>query len=375
MSLPAEQLSLHTIAGIRRMAFTGLPRMYVPEEHMHYFCLRRHPDGSVLPEGRSRRYTAITLIGFRHERPEDVQQMLCGHTAHSVLDRLVSDVETVENLGDVALTAWAAHELHYADRARIWQRLEALKPADRPYPAVELAWLLTAASLDPASDKTGLGPKVAKRLKDAFSHTSGVFPHVVGKNSRAHIACFADMVYPIQALSHYSRLTGDKMALEAAALGAKRICTAQGPAGQWWWHYDYRTGDVVEGYPVYAIHQDAMAPMALFALMDAGGPDYSAAIRKGLEWLWYSPEIGASLVDEKADLIWRKVARREPNKFSRYAQAGVSLLSPAMRMPGLDKIFRPRKVDYEDRPYHLGWLLYAWPAERAVKWDQGGSGS
>ena len=34
-----------------------------------------------------------------------------------------------------------------------------------------------------------------------------------------------------------------------------------------------------------------MAPMALFALMDAGGADHSAAIRKGLEWLWYSPEI------------------------------------------------------------------------------------
>jgi len=27
------------------------------------------------------------------------------------------------------------------------------------------------------------------------------------------------------------------------------ICGAQGAAGQWWWHYDSRTGGVVEGYP------------------------------------------------------------------------------------------------------------------------------
>ena len=35
------------------------------------------------------------------------------------------------------------------------------------------------------------------------------------------------------------------------------------PHGQWWWHYDVRDGSVVERYPVYSVHQHAMAPMAL----------------------------------------------------------------------------------------------------------------
>ena len=60
------------------------------------------------------------------------------------------------------------------------------------------------------------------------------------------------------------------------------ICELQGPDGQWWWHYDTRTGKVVEGYPVYSVHQDSMAPMALLDLEDAGGPQHSEAITRGL---------------------------------------------------------------------------------------------
>jgi hypothetical protein len=68
-------------------------------------------------------------------------------------------------------------------------------------------------------------------------------------------------------------------------------------------------------------------------------------------------------------VIWRKVARREPAKLSRYAQALASGIHPALRMPGLNLIFPPMAVDYEDRPYHLGWFLYAWSPQRLARWD------
>ena len=45
-----------------------------------------------------------------------------------------------------------------------------------------------------------------------------------------------------------------------------------------------RTGTVLEEYPVYAIHQDAMAPMALFALSRAGGPQHELTVTRGMEW-------------------------------------------------------------------------------------------
>ena len=82
---------------------------------------------------------------------------------------------------------------------------------------------------------------------------------------------FAAQVYPIQALARLHRSADDQEALAVANSVAAAICTAQGEAGQWWWHYDGRTGGVVEGYPVYSVHQHAMGPMALLDLAEAGG--------------------------------------------------------------------------------------------------------
>ena len=110
-----------------------------------------------------------------------------------------------------------------------------------------------------------------------------------------------------------------------------------------------------------------MAPMALFDLQDAGGGDYGAAIDRGVSWLLAPPEIPGSLVDRERGVIWRKVARREPGKLTRSLQAAASRLHPRLRAPGVDWVFPAGKVDYESRPYHMGWLLYAWPARRLAQ--------
>lgn len=344
--------------------------MYVPEERQFMFRLRR-TSGGIVSEGRSRRYTAISLIGMATLGDDSSRNILSGQSVHDVCDRLNNDVTGVNNLGDVALAIWATHAVGYPDRKRFWDQLNKLDPVNKAHPVVELSWALDAACIDRTSDTNTLAESLARRLIDSFSARSRVFPHVLGTaGSRSHVSCFADMVYPIHALSNYSNLTGDRQALETAVRAAERICEAQGEAGQWWWHYDQRTGDVIEGYPVYAIHQDAMGPMALFALKQAGGTDFSREIQKGLDWLVHSPEIQSSLIDEGNDLIWRKVARREPGKLTRYLQAGASVLHPALRFPGTNLFFPPVAIDYEDRPYHLGWLLHAWPEERARGWDE-----
>ena len=91
---------------------------------------------------------------------------------------------------------------------------------------------------------------------------------------------------------------------------------------------------MIEGYPVYAVHQDAMAPMALLAVEDAGGPDFAGPVERGLEWLRSAPELGGgSLVDDAAGLIWRKVARREPGKLARSLQALGERGSPEAARP------------------------------------------
>ena len=51
-----------------------------------------------------------------------------------------------------------------------------------------------------------------------------------------------------------------------------------------------------------------------------------------------------------------------------HLQALVSRVHSGARTPGLDLVFPPRAIDFEDRPYHLGWVLHAWPQHRVRRW-------
>jgi hypothetical protein len=352
---------------LRALALRALPRMYEPSRQRFVFRVRRAPGG-VTTEGESFRYTAITLLGLAGETEETAARALRGQRASAVCSSLVAGLAGADNLGDVALTLWACRLLRHPEWERALRRLVELRPLEGPRPTVELSWTLAALSADADLPAADLRAAVARRLQSAFAERSSLFPHVVAaarSGPRAHVCCFADLVYPIHALSRHGRLTGDRSALGMALRCAEAVVRRQGPRGQWWWHYDVRTGEVVEPYPVYAVHQDAMAPLALLALEDASGRDFGAPIARGLAWLASAPELrGGSLIDEDADLVWRKVARHEPAKLARSLQAAASRVHPGLRVPGLDAILPAGAVDDEDRPYHLGWLLHAWPESR-----------
>lgn len=358
---------------LREMAVRGLRRMYRRQERLFVFRIRRGREGYV-SEGLSRRYTAIALIGLaRH--PEVVPSVLERDDPRDLCARLVGDGPLMDNLGDTALTAWACAAVGYPDRERPWNRLAELRPDAAGHATVDLAWALSALCHESAPGLEDLRDHVARRLIGAVDRRSELFPHWIGRAGgglHAHVASFADQVYPIYALSRYGIASGRKEALDVAVACARALCDLQGRDGQWWWHYDPRSGRVLERYPVYAIHQDAMGPMALHAVGEASGIDFTPSVDQGLAWLSRAPELGGgSLVDADADLIWRKVARREPRKLSRYLQAAMSRVHPRLRAPALDLVFPPVAVDYEDRPYHLGWLLYAWSAAKVSSTGRG----
>jgi len=356
------------VSHLRDLALRGLARMYVPEERAFVFRLKAAPGG-IVSEGRSFRYAAITLIGLAGESEAAARSVLSGETARAEAEGLAAALPRVGNLGDVALALWAARAAG-ADPEVARRRLLEIDPLRGPQATVELAWALTAVCQGERTGDQDLARRLARRLLEAFSPQTGLFAHRVGERAqglRAHVSCFADLVYPVQALAAYVKRTGDPEGRDAALACARAICRHQGPSGQWWWHYDVRTGRLLEGYPVYAVHQDAMAPMALFDLEAVTGESFRPWIARGLQWLEQSPELGGgSLIDEDAGLIWRKVARREFRKTARYVQALASRLSPSLRAPALDRLLPPGAVDREDRPYHLGWLLYAWPSSRAA---------
>ena len=347
------------------LAVRGLRGMYVAPSQDFVQTVRGRPGPSgprVVGEGRNLRYAAIAALGL-HRSPRSVQrEVLAGGTAVELSALVAQRARDSADPGAVALAAWAAAEIENRCDTVLFDRIRLLVHSRQSVPTVDVAWMLSAAVAAGFVGPTADVAHQARQLLLSHQGQLGLFPHALPSESlgrfRSHVGCFADQVYPIQALARFAAAKADSDALDAANRCAARICALQGAAGQWWWHYDVRTGAVVEGYPVYSVHQHAMAPMALLDLVDAGGEDHREAIARGVRWLPRTRRCSASW-STPVGVIWRKVGRREPAR--RCARCTPRPpRAPRPQAPGLDRLFPTTVIDHECRPYELGWLLYAW---------------
>ncbi len=303
-------------------------------------------DGLLMKSGESFRYSAMALLGLKKAGKLEKRHM-------PIFSRLSKEVSTLSNAGDIGLYIWLASELKEKIEPRVMERFVSL--AKSCTATMELSWCLIAmtrlwkANATDADD----AKNIFEKIKNNFNAETSLFHYSAEKG---RLSTFNNQVYPIHALSEYNILSSDENALDIASRCAEKICALQGTDGQWWWIYDVDKGVVSDGYPVYAVHQDGMAPMALFALRNAGGPNFSANVKRGLLWLHKPPEVSGELVDEKEKIIWRSVRRKS---FLRKICSGLARLGmrPFNRM-GLFEI------NHETRPYHYGWILYAAGTER-----------
>jgi hypothetical protein len=361
VSPPARSL----VDRLLMVAGRGLPRMYDGTFFAHTLRAVETKDGGTERlEGISLRYTAMTALGLAHTDTATQMHALEGGTIAELLQQTAIRAEQSSDIGAIALTAWAIAEVTGVFPAPLYAALSRHLASGAPISTVECAWSLSAAlAARGLADTSGL---IEAARAGLFSARSGspLFGHMIPASAlgrlRSHIGCFADQVYPIQALSRLHACLGDIEALTAAEVCAERICALQGNRGQWWWHYDVRHGTVAEGYPVYSVHQHAMAPMALLELREAGGRDFFNHITNGLRWLDDHPETPGALIVPDKGVVWRKVARREPSKFVRKAAAVGTALWSSFRLPAVDVLFPPHHIDRECRPYEFGLMLYAW---------------
>jgi hypothetical protein len=368
-----------------RVAVTGLPLMYRTDEDVYAFTrafVAADQGWRAELRGTSHRYGAIVALGAFFLPEQQQRDVLAGQSLDDFISLLVKRLDHVTNVGDAALTAWAAAQCEHPMLTAALDRLRELDKLDQPQFVVEIAWVVSAlAAARGQLDVESYLSAARDRLLGCVHPGSPVFPHVTGpglvKDYRAHVACFADQVYPIQALARLHGSRADPEALRAAETCAAQICRLQGPDGQWWWHYDARTGNVIEGYPVYTVHQHAMAPMALLDLTDVGGSDYSEAIRLGLRWIPAPAELGdrgEPMIHDNEGVTWRKVHRGDPKKVVRGLNTLTTRAVAGMKVPGLGLVYRPDEVDRECRPYEFGWLFFAWLANlradgsRPVTW-------
>ncbi len=349
------------------LAPRGLAAAYLPDHGDFAQTVRgvSGPGGVRLQvEGTNPRYGAMAALGLDRLPESEQRAVLSGSTAGQVARRAAETAWQGTDPGAVAIAAWAEAEVNATFADKLFGRMAELLTAGTPLHTVDAAWMLTAAVAAAPLADTDQVLEAAAALLLRHRGPQGIYPHHLPASAeprwRAHVGSFADQVYPLQALARAGRLRDTPRWVAAADDTAARLVELQGQAGQWWWHYDHRDGSVVEPYPVYSVHQHAMAPMVLGDLAEAGGTDHTDAVALGVRWLEEHPETVEELIAPRWGLVWRKVGRREPPKAARAVQAVTSSLRQGARLPGVDSLLPAGVVDHECRPYELGWLLYAW---------------
>ena len=349
-------------------ALAALPRMLDQRTGVFVFTVR--PSG---PAGHSLRYTCITLIGL-------VSAARAGWRPGLDVDRLVRGISErnreIVNPGDLGLLLWCLSD-HYQRLTpahdEVLDRLPVTSDALHALTSTELGWLTSGLSrtalLAPArGDIADRAHLVYETLRGNHDAATGLFCFGgraggrLRRHLRRQLGFFDNQVYGIRAGVDYHRAFDDRAALTMAQRCTDQILAAQGPLGQWAWHYDARTGAVVDRYPVYSVHQHGMGPMALRAVAEATRRSFDDALERSLAWIFGANELGETMIDRDQPVIWRSIRRSIARGKLIHAFKLLSLARLGRAREYLASMVNTRgrlERDLECRPYEMGWLLLA----------------
>lgn len=349
---------------LAELAVRGLRATYAPLGGDALPHTRRIEGARGIVSGRNPRYGLISLLGLARAREIVGAQ---DDLVDALWARIEREAQSLERSpGDLGLGLWAA-ALHGEPHGFTVERAAASLQANaRTCDSVHLAWLLLGADHavieQGASDAAeSLAEEAKISLLELFnSDTSLFYRHAPRGPHRAvsrRVACFANQIYPVMALAVHARRTRCPRARRACRDVADNLCQFQGELGQWWWLYDAATGPVVDGYPVFSVHQDGMAPMALLEVQRTGLGEFDTFIERGLDWLFGRNEVHENMILADEFLIRRDVHRRGAGRFARMWR-GLTWCA-GLRRPIPQQGPEQCEINAECRPYHLGWVLYA----------------
>jgi hypothetical protein len=322
------------------------------------YCLEVHAD-DMRPRGRSVRYSVMVALGLLRARA-------AGYDVGVDVDALVDLILGVRDdpaltPGDAGLLLWLDRRAGRDHAATLLSSIDRrLDPAGgwAGREGMEVAWIAIAASEAVAQGLRGHAERTLASARAellARRGPSGLLRHRSGWRGR--FPNFATQIYGTLALATLGRRADDE-ALAAACGLADVLVRLQRDDGGWPWLFDIEHGRVTEPYEVYAVHQDAMAPMGLFELYEATGDDrYRAAAARGLDWIYGRNDLAAPMLDEQRKILYRSIRRKPP-----YDRAVLTATTAGsyLGMPVGARWRGPLEINPTDRPYHLGWVLEAW---------------
>ncbi len=367
-SAPSEEV----IRPLIHLSLKGLERMWMKDQGLFCFTMRDGQKGPT-PEGVSLRYTAISLLGLHRAAANGWPVPL---DLKMILRQTIGAAPTTRNIGTLALILWAGAAMNQKVDPKIDSAILLHGPfyqeaGNGVYATTELSWLLIAmieaAEVSCGSERARFEETahlIYRLLKRNFNSETSLFSfstqvsHKWLYSLRSRLGFFDGQVYGIYAFAQYARHFSDGEALSHAKRCAEKICDFQGERGEWAWHYNALCGKVVDRYPVYAVHQHGMAPLALKGLSEISTGDYRLEINRGLQWLFGENPLGFRFVDDEHAVIWRSMRRRPPVANAIYLNKVASFVGPTGWISAFDQ---PSllMIDRECRPYELGWLLFS----------------
>ncbi len=307
--------------------------------------------------------TCICLIGIHRAGIEPYEVAL---EPQKTLNALYNLAKQEQYLGGIGLIIWANAVWNGISLAELQQEtnisLDHLANKLVYMTSMELAWLVSGLlhEYQRTQDSQTLeySEIAIKVLLTRYQAINGLMIHADAAAPLSHrlrrwVANFADQIYSVQAFSFASIILDHEETEQVATDLANQLIALQGDLGQWWWHYDPRDGQVAQSYPVYSVHQHAMAPMALLALSAASGVYFDEAIHKSHAWLEKN-ELQINMIDYKANTVWRDINYKQ-GRLSSLTRKGRSLLGWKRK----ENLMPPLQLNYETRPYEWGWCLYA----------------
>ncbi|MGH9119352.1 MAG: hypothetical protein ACRD0A_16220 [Acidimicrobiales bacterium] len=354
-ALGAGRLTPHDVEGLLDFADGVLPTL---RHRDGLFCFDRGFDSPEL-RGVSVRYSILVLLGLLRRRTTGRDFSIDVEDLHR---SIASRVDTLD-VGDLSLLLWAEVRMGAASAPVTLARL-ARRSADQErqgrLEGMEAAWFVLGTA-----EATVAGLPAREQFDAAYAHfrarrspSSPLFRHNATGRGRARLPNFATQIYSLLALAETVR---HGLAHDAEGAGralAAKLIELRLPDGGWPWLFHADRGSVVERYEVYSVHQDAMAPMALFALAEATGEQsYARAAVEGFQWCFGNNELGFDFYDRANHFAHRSIKRRgwahSANLWTNTALGGVLGSAARTDAGGLE-------INATCRPYHLGWILEAW---------------
>jgi len=357
---------------LSEVALRALPLMY--DERTGLFSQKALPQGEGLANrGENAYYSAASMVGILAQKLASPDSVV---PVGRALDALQAACDESRGAPLLGTTLWAGALAGDSRSARLVEALDrslAIEAAESAALGQVLRGLVAGAEAFPeVRDRAlDLGGRCAVELLDRHSASSRVFramprrPSGLSTFLGSRISSFASQVYPLLGLASLYGLRGETPP-PALRQTAELLVDAQGPLGQWWWLYSPGDATVLEGYPVYSVHQDGMAFMGLLPVEGLGEGSYREALGLGLEWLYERNELSISLVQDEPPFICRNIQRVGSDADAPFGISRANFyraVARSWRSRSLaDRTFAaPEDLEplRECRSYHLGWCLLA----------------